>query len=294
MTYLARTLVSFSKAFAIVAAILISLPLQAGDVLAESETFYYGEDLNSLRGAELKKALHKVLSAYHISRHDDFDEIVKFCHTDDNENCYTHKKLSYSEARKNVFGYLHLDGQKHSKYSVTSLYCLAKISNQDLPAKQPLGPMKIPSATVINTEHAWPQSKFTTKFPKLLQKGDLHILYPALMEVNSTRGNHPYGKVERVISQACEEAALGKDERGQTVFEPADDVKGDVARATFYFSTRYGLKIRKNQEEVLRQWHKNDPVDNFEKWRNHKVFQIQHIRNPFVDNPDWADKIEDF
>ena len=42
---------------------------------------------------------------------------------------------------------------------------------------------------------------------------------------------------------------------------------------------------------VLLQWHKQDPVDEYEKQRNEKIYEIQGNRNPFIDHPEWVEKI---
>lgn len=47
-------------------------------------------------------------------------------------------------------------------------------------------------------------------------------------------------------------------------------------------------------ESILKQWHLSDPPDNFERERNERIFNHQGNRNPFVDNPDWVNKISDF
>ncbi len=41
----------------------------------------------------------------------------------------------------------------------------------------------------------------------------------------------------------------------------------------------------------LLKWNQLDPVDDFESNRNTKIQKIQGNRNPFVDNPQWADEI---
>lgn len=78
------------------------------------------------------------------------------------------------------------------------------------------------------------------------------------------------------------------------MFEPSDAVKGDVARAMFYFSVRFQLTIDDVQENILRQWHENDPPDEFEIWRNDAIFEIQKDRNPFIDKPELVGNIADF
>ncbi len=262
--------------------------------LASKADFYYGEEITQLGRSPLKSHLHHVLKSYHISNTQTFDKIVRNCDIGSNDNCYTHKHYSYKMARRYLFGYLHLKGDSPTSYNIESVYCGDSITNEQLPNKQSLGPMQIPSANVINAEHAWPQSHFTNNFPKHYQKSDLHSLYPVRMRVNSTRGNFPFGKVESIVNLACDEAALGKDKNGQRVFEPSDEVKGNIARSLFYFATRYNTKIDSQQESVLRQWHKLDPVDEEEALRNQEIYEIQHNRNPYIDHPEWVDKVNDF
>lgn len=78
------------------------------------------------------------------------------------------------------------------------------------------------------------------------------------------------------------------------MFEPDDVIKGDMARAIFYFSVRYKSKVDKNQEMSLRQWHELDPPDAREIELNEQIFEIQKNRNPFIDNPEYVDQIDDF
>ncbi len=42
---------------------------------------------------------------------------------------------------------------------------------------------------------------------------------------------------------------------------------------------------------VLLQWHIQDPVDSFESRRNNRIYEWQQNRNPFIDNPQWAQSI---
>ena len=81
------------------------------------------------------------------------------------------------------------------------------------------------------------------------------------------------------------------------VFEPVDDVKGDVARIVFYYSVMYGydLSIIVSDDtfsEIL-EWNRIDPVCDVEINRNNQVFNIQGNRNIFIDYPELADIIWD-
>ena len=41
----------------------------------------------------------------------------------------------------------------------------------------------------------------------------------------------------------------------------------------------------------LLEWNKADPVDDFEKQRNDRIYCYQQNRNPFIDHPEIADII---
>jgi endonuclease I len=42
---------------------------------------------------------------------------------------------------------------------------------------------------------------------------------------------------------------------------------------------------------TLIEWHENDPVDDFEMNRNNVIESIQGNRNPFIDHPEFVNKI---
>ncbi len=256
-----------------------------------SASFALPNYYNFESSADLKESLFLILDSYHQPRSEDVDTLSSLC---EESSCYQHTSVGYKKAREYLFGFLFLDGSSPSTYSITTSYCQVVISNDDLSPRDPLAPMNIPDHTVINAEHTWPQSLFSKKFSKDTQKSDLHILLPELSPINSQRGNHPFGIVASAANSRCAGAALGKSMSGRTVFEPRNEVKGDVARALFYFSVRYKMAIDAEQESVLRNWHQMDPVTRQEEWHNEQVFLIQKNRNPFVDSPDWVLQIKDF
>lgn len=141
---------------------------------------------------------------------------------------------------------------------------------------------------------------------------DLHHLFPVDGWVNNERGNHPFGN-------CANGAAKGTGKLGSctfsgyngTVFEVADEYKGDFARVYFYFATRYMTRMSDYTSGTgnvvftastylgltnwainqLLEWHRNDPVSTLETTRNDAVYSIQKNRNPFVDNPELVEYI---
>ncbi len=141
-----------------------------------------------------------------------------------------------------------------------------------------------PNASNMNIEHTWPQSQGATGDAKC----DLHHLFPTDSKANNLRSSFPFGNVENPTWTQGGSKFNGK------VFEVRPKQKGNTARAMFYFSMRYNKKIADDQEAVLRQWHKQDPVDDDEIERNNRIENFQHNRNPFVDHPEFVDQIKDF
>jgi endonuclease I len=142
-----------------------------------------------------------------------------------------------------------------------------------------------------NCEHVVPQSWFAKREP---MKGDLHHLFTCEVRCNSYRGNHPYfdfPEFGETMSDRCGKLSQDK-------FEPSAG-KGVVARATLYFLLRYPGEIDPTEKEykqeslkTLLQWHNSNPVTEYEKHRNMAIFETQGNRNPLIDFPDWADKID--
>jgi len=197
-----------------------------------------------------------------------------------------HHSVSYSAARKDLFGDIYLEKDGNNNYFVTDVYC-----DKQIPSK---GPGFVPDNTVLNVEHTWPQSQFSGATGQ--EKTDMHHLFPADSKANGVRGNYPFGIVVKSMHKQfdCPISDFGQDASGNLVFQPPANHRGNVARALFYFSMRYGLAIKADEEAVLRQWNKEDPVDQDEVVHNDVIEQLQGNRNPFVDQPELVDMIQDF
>jgi endonuclease I len=147
----------------------------------------------------------------------------------------------------------------------------------------------------FNTEHTWPQSEGADSEPA---QSDLHHLFPTDNDANSRRGSYPYG--ETACTGAACTWAVGGSELGEVeggtaiVFQVRPEARGDIARAHFYFSVRYGLPIPDSEEVFLRPWNDEDPPSPEEVDRNDAIEIYQLNRNPFVDRPDFVAQIADF
>jgi hypothetical protein len=214
------------------------------------------------KGAELLRALHLIVRTGHIDR-------------------------GYAQARDEMFGIVSdTDGDNMI---------------EDIFTGRPRGPItdrKDAFGHGFNTEHTWPQSKGATG----IAQSDLHHLQAADISTNEKRGSKPYGEVvtpEWTTGEGANQAKLGVDSLGTTVFEPWDATKGDIARGLLYFYTRYNdsrpndfttINLR-HELPTLLKWHQQDPVDDKERARNDAVQSAQGNRNPFIDHPEFVEMV---
>ncbi len=140
----------------------------------------------------------------------------------------------------------------------------------------------------FNTEHTFPQSFFLSAEP---MKSDLHHLFPTDNTANNVRADNPFAVVTNPTW------TVGGSKSNGSTFEPRDQQKGRVARALFYFVLRYqnyANFITQAQENVLRTWSMNFPVTDVDKRRLDDIQLVQRNRNPFVDYPQFIERIHSF
>lgn len=171
-----------------------------------------------------------------------------------------------------------------------------------------------------NREHSLPQSWFESGGNADYLKCDVVHVIPTDGYVNNRRSNYPLGEVRSATySSKNGYSKLGMSKvngYSGTVFEPNDEIKGDMARIYFYVVTCYEGNVTKWSENatasavfngqtyqpfkdwyynMLLEWSRMDPVDEVEIARNNAVYGVQNNRNPFVDYPGledyvWGDK----
>jgi deoxyribonuclease-1 len=111
-------------------------------------------------------------------------------------------------------------------------------------------------------------------------EANLFNLYPSVGEVNGDRANFNYGMTSGVGAQygACQTRI----DFGSRTAEPRNEVKGLVARTTFYMFDRYNLNMSRQQQQLLMAWSKQYPATTWERKRNDRIAQIVGHSNPFV------------
>ena len=181
-----------------------------------------------------------------------------------------------------------------------------------------------------NREHSVPQNWFgsdVSNNTKGVAGTDMFHIYPTDGKVNGMRSNYPYGETSsgttwgtgRLGSSTLASTytyngtSYSTTSYSGTVFEPADDYKGDLARSYFYmiafwgkykgtnfnqgtygavhFNTTYtsagGYGLTAYSIGLLMKWHRQDPVSQKEIDRNNALNNLsgQGNRNPFIDYP---------
>ena len=175
-----------------------------------------------------------------------------------------------------------------------------------------------------NREHLIPQSYFDN-YAIDPMKNDPFFVVPSDGKVNGERNNYPFGKVGTAsyTSQNGSKRGNGLNSgyaQGYSgiVFEPVNDFKGDIARAFFYFATRYedfmgnfyttanasscqsknmfdgsiGRVFTNPFIDILVKWHTDDPVSAKEIAINNDIYyNHQSNRNPYIDHPEYVSTI---
>lgn len=173
---------------------------------------------------------------------------------------------------------------------------------------------KRPYWSGMNREHNLPKSWWSANPESTDAYSDLHNLYPSDADANSAKLNYPLGVVNSSPTYSNGVVKVGTNTYSGyagTVFEPANEYKGDFARdymyvvtcyedyASYWRSTGLSSMLQRNTYPVLSpyaiklllEWHRADPVSQKEINRNNAVYNLQNNRNPFIDHPLLAEYI---
>jgi len=176
-------------------------------------------------------------------------------------------------------------------------------------------PNNYASPDAWNREHVWCKSLSGGLFNEVTGSDrnagtDIHQLRPAVNVLNSSRNNSKYANLNKTGNELIYNHSTGPIKTGNysanDLFEPRDDIKGDIARMLMYMYTHYSneldnstlnfrgnLKIENIVEDtdawkLLLNWNRLDPVDEFEMNRNNYCLSITGVSNPYVDHPEFA------
>ncbi len=201
--------------------------------------------------------------------------------------------LSYGQARDTMYGIIY-----NVNDSIAGIYSDHKVYLE--PGVDPTsGVFMNGEPNGINAEHSYPQSKGAGSGNP---RSDMHHLFPSRVATNSARGSLPFGEINDAITETwyykTEETPIDPNldirdkysERTQNFWEPREEVKGNIARAIFYFYTMYQAQADDAdseffaaQKDVLCDWHFQDPVDQLEWERSFMIAKWQDDKaNPFV------------
>ncbi len=208
--------------------------------------------------------------------------------------------LSYARARAHLYTWVDLQEDRMLK----GVYTQAIIAPEQLMLKDliqaldldvPL-PGRFSNNQYLNCEHIVPKSLFNHDH---LGVSDLHHLITAEGGTNNYRSNRPYRDLGNSGQEGPDSLPIYMEVGGKRTdkfFEPKNN-KGLVARATLYFIVAHKHKLSKqhydaNAIKTLISWSKNQPPTPYERHRNEAIFDIQGNRNPFIDFPEWVDKVD--
>lgn len=172
------------------------------------------------------------------------------------------------------------------------------------------------SGCSLNIEHCLPKSwwgwnkDLASSDPAWIAYKDLYNLNPSDQRANSQKSNYAPGHVkkgDKFNNGSFKMDAAKSSGYGYICWEPAEEYRGDFARAYFYMATAYEyltwtaysqyisnasyLMFSDSIQKVLLDWHREDPVSDKEICRADRISDIQHNRNPFIDYPELVEYI---
>lgn len=174
-------------------------------------------------------------------------------------------------------------------------------------------------STSWNREHVWAQSLSGLNSNDKLygtEYGGADLLHvrPAIKTYNELRSNAAFAPVygPKDSIKYIDYKDGGTNYCTGNIFEPADEIKGDIARIIMYMYIHYSSEISggnskswygimnlsrimgpggSDAKKLLRRWNALDPVSDEEIARNNYAYSVQKNRNPFIDHPKLADRM---
>lgn len=114
-----------------------------------------------------------------------------------------------------------------------------------------------------------------------IMEADMHNLVPAIGEVNGDRSNYKFSALAPNVGMygQCRFSVDFKDRRAFV----RDEIRGDIARIYFYMSEKYNIRLSKQERRMFEAWDKMDPISDWEREKNRRVFLYQRNSNKFIE-----------
>lgn len=230
-----------------------------------SQPLKYYNNAEGKKGAELKAALHTIISGHIDYSYNNAKYLMNFC-----------------------------DADPANPANVILLYT----------QRSQLADTYGTGGDFINREHVWAKShgNFVDIRP---MDSDVHNLHPADASVNTIRSNRDFDKVSPNGTQIAEApgtwynstswepADAAKGQVARTILYM--DVRYEGTDGEMDLTAVDGVgtypQPKHGNLQVLLEWNKQFPPTEFERRRNERIFNMQQNRNPFVDHPEYADLI---
>lgn len=277
----------------------LSYLLSATDIATIKED-YYGDlitEVDNMNGAELYDALSAKMEAT-------FELVKRFPDPLNLNNAFQQEgsvPSSYHKARAHLYTRIDLqqDGSLRGIYSGSVIapeqLMLVDLINSLDNIEYEL-PKRYKNSDYLNCEHIVPKTYFNRH-----ENGfsDLHHLITADGSVNKFRNKDTFADLGQQGDDGRSRLPIYVPSGGwkrDGHFEPANG-KGLVARATLYFIVAHRNFIStevysSNQLKTLITWSKAEKPSDYEKHRNQTIYEVQGNRNPFIDFPDWVEKVD--
>ena len=260
---------------------------------------YYGDiihEVKNMSGTELYNALS-------VRMQETFKLVSKFPDPLDLDKAFQEESStpsSYHKARAHLYTWIDLqpDGALRGIYSGSIIapeqLMLVDLINSLENVEYEL-PKRYKNSDYLNCEHIVPKTYFDRHEDGF---SDLHHLITADGAVNKFRNKDTYADLGQQGDDGQHRLPLYIPSGGwkrDGHFEPARG-KGLVARATLYFIVAHPNFISTEvyspeQIKTLIEWSKAEMPSDYEKHRNETIFEVQGNRNPFIDFPDWVEKV---
>jgi endonuclease I len=276
-SYFGRKGMEMPKKFALIVFLIL---VGISSLFCEPPAGYY-DTADGLTGNDLRLALHNII--------------------------HNHKHLSYDNTVKDVVA--EADEDPDNSMNILDIY---KNVSYD----------KTSTTTTWSREHAWPKSYGFADYGECNYPfSDCHHIFACDSYYNTLRGQKLYDSCLDCTPYTVNGFPDLANKSNTTTWEVWPHRRGDVARALFYMDVRYeggihditkcpepNLSLTNDPTEIisspanyspaymgildtLLKWHLEDPVDDLERHRNDVVFNYQDNRNPFIDHPEWVQKI---